>query len=108
MPTFYTLRWTDGAVSMLNQRLLPNREVYNEYRSAADVADAIRTLVVRGAPAIGCAALTAWVRRTPKRWKRQQQEIRAASGLLLVSSCRAGADGGASGRAPMAISLPRC
>ncbi|NDK17221.1 MAG: S-methyl-5-thioribose-1-phosphate isomerase, partial [Armatimonadetes bacterium] len=48
MPTFYTLRWTDGAVSMLNQRLLPNREVYNEYRSAADVADAIRTLVVRG------------------------------------------------------------
>ena len=58
MPTFYTLRWTDGAVSMLNQRLLPNREVYNEYRSAADVADAIRTLVVRGAPAIGCAA--AW------------------------------------------------
>jgi methylthioribose-1-phosphate isomerase len=58
MTTFYTLRWTDGAVSMLDQRLLPNQEVYNEYRSAADVADAIRTLVVRGAPAIGCAA--AW------------------------------------------------
>jgi methylthioribose-1-phosphate isomerase len=41
---------------MLDQRLLPAREVYRVYREPAEVADAIRTMVVRGAPAIGVSA----------------------------------------------------
>ena len=41
---------------MLDQRLLPNREVYRLYRDSADVIRAIKELVVRGAPAIGVAA----------------------------------------------------
>jgi methylthioribose-1-phosphate isomerase len=41
---------------MLDQRLLPNREVYRLYRDPADVIRAIKELVVRGAPAIGVAA----------------------------------------------------
>jgi methylthioribose-1-phosphate isomerase len=41
---------------MLDQRLLPNREVYRLYRDAGDVIQAIKELVVRGAPAIGVAA----------------------------------------------------
>ncbi len=41
---------------MLDQRLLPTREVWRRYASDAEVATAIREMVVRGAPAIGCAA----------------------------------------------------
>jgi methylthioribose-1-phosphate isomerase len=51
-----TLRWRDGALEMIDQRLLPLRFEYRICRSAASVADAIRTMVVRGAPAIGVAA----------------------------------------------------
>src|SRR5262245_3231269 len=50
------LRLEDDRVVFLDQRLLPREEVEVECRSAAEVADAIRTMVVRGAPAIGIAA----------------------------------------------------
>jgi methylthioribose-1-phosphate isomerase len=53
---FATLRWRDGALELLDQRLLPARVEYRRCRSAHEVADAIRTMVVRGAPAIGVAA----------------------------------------------------
>jgi methylthioribose-1-phosphate isomerase len=57
MPSsFETLRWRDGAIEMLDQRALPERQVYLSFDSAAAVAGAIRDMVVRGAPAIGCAA----------------------------------------------------
>lgn len=51
-----TLRWRDGALEMLDQTALPAEVRYHRYDSAAGVAEAIRTMVVRGAPAIGCAA----------------------------------------------------
>jgi methylthioribose-1-phosphate isomerase len=54
--TFDTLRWAGGRLEMLDQRLLPSRVEYRSYDSAAGVAEGIRTMVVRGAPAIGCAA----------------------------------------------------
>ncbi len=41
---------------MLDQRLLPSREIYNRYKSYIEVAEAIRSMVIRGAPAIGVAA----------------------------------------------------
>lgn len=41
---------------MLDQRLLPHRERYRSYRDYVGVADAIRAMVIRGAPAIGVAA----------------------------------------------------
>jgi methylthioribose-1-phosphate isomerase len=50
------LRLEDDAVVLLDQRLLPLQEVDVRCRSAAEVAEAIRTMVVRGAPAIGVAA----------------------------------------------------
>ena len=43
-------------MEMLDQRVLPARVDYLRYDSAAAVADGIKTMVVRGAPAIGCAA----------------------------------------------------
>ena len=51
-----TLRWRDGALEMIDQRVLPMRLEYRRYDSAEGVAEAIRSMVVRGAPAIGCAA----------------------------------------------------
>jgi methylthioribose-1-phosphate isomerase len=51
-----TLRWTGNTLELLDQRALPERIEYVTCRTAADTADAIREMVVRGAPAIGCAA----------------------------------------------------
>lgn len=54
--TVETLRWRNHRIEMIDQRILPGRIEYPGYDSAAGVADAIRSMVIRGAPAIGCAA----------------------------------------------------
>jgi methylthioribose-1-phosphate isomerase len=51
-----TLRWRNNKLEMIDQRILPERFEYVSFDSAAAVADGIRNMVVRGAPAIGCAA----------------------------------------------------
>lgn len=51
-----TLRWRDGCLELLDQRLLPHTIDYRAYHDAEGVAEAVRAMVVRGAPAIGCAA----------------------------------------------------
>lgn len=51
-----TLRWRDGKLEMVDQRVLPATFIYLPYTSAAETAEGIRSMVVRGAPAIGCAA----------------------------------------------------
>lgn len=56
MSDFFTVEWQDDAVVMLDQRLLPMREIYRTYRDYRAVARAIKDMVVRGAPAIGVAA----------------------------------------------------
>ena len=48
--------WQDDKLKLLDQRLLPRQEVYLEYEDVASVAEAIRLMVVRGAPAIGITA----------------------------------------------------
>ncbi len=56
MNKFNTLLWNNNALEMLDQRVLPARVEYLRHDSAATVAEGIKTMVVRGAPAIGCAA----------------------------------------------------
>jgi len=51
-----TLRWRDGKLELLDQRMLPARVEFVSCATAQEVADAIRGMVIRGAPAIGCAA----------------------------------------------------
>lgn len=50
------MRWDGHVLSLLDQRLLPREEVWLECRTASEVAEAITTMVVRGAPAIGVSA----------------------------------------------------
>ena len=50
------IRWKGDRVELLDQRLLPGKTEYVACRTAGEVATAIRDMVVRGAPAIGCAA----------------------------------------------------
>ncbi|MCM2270460.1 MAG: S-methyl-5-thioribose-1-phosphate isomerase [Thermoanaerobaculia bacterium] len=53
---FTPLRWRDGALELLDQTRLPGDEVWLRLTRVGQVADAIRRLAVRGAPAIGIAA----------------------------------------------------
>src|SRR5215210_3603252 len=51
-----TIEWTDEGVVMIDQRLLPNEELYPIFKTHEEVAVAIEEMVIRGAPAIGVAA----------------------------------------------------
>ena len=51
-----TLRWSKDRLEMIDQRVLPMHFEYLSYSNAQEVAEGIRSMVVRGAPAIGCAA----------------------------------------------------
>jgi methylthioribose-1-phosphate isomerase len=51
-----TVEWADGAVRLIDQTRLPAEETYLVCRTSAEVAVAIKAMVVRGAPAIGVAA----------------------------------------------------
>ena len=50
------VKWADEGVLMLDQRLLPTEEIWLTLKSYPEVADGIRDMVVRGAPAIGVSA----------------------------------------------------
>jgi len=50
-----TIDWQGDTIVMVDQRKLPGQEIYVKCKSAVEVARAIRTMVIRGAPAIGVA-----------------------------------------------------
>jgi methylthioribose-1-phosphate isomerase len=51
-----TVEWTDAGVRFIDQTKLPTQETFVTCKTYEEVADAIRTMIVRGAPAIGVAA----------------------------------------------------
>src|SRR6266478_3755452 len=51
-----TIQWTDAGVVMIDQTRLPREQVFVTCHTYQDVAEAIRSMVIRGAPAIGVAA----------------------------------------------------
>lgn len=51
-----TIQWTDDGVVMIDQTRLPREQVFVTCRTYTEVADAIKTMIIRGAPAIGVAA----------------------------------------------------
>ena len=86
---FFSLRtviWEEGSVKMIDQTVLPRRLVYRSFDSWEGVAEAIRRMVVRGAPAIGVAAamgvaLAAYRSRSEGREQLLKEIDRAADGL---------------------------
>jgi methylthioribose-1-phosphate isomerase len=85
MELFRPLYWEAGALRMLDQRRLPREEVWVTLTTPEQVADAIRDMVVRGAPAIGAAAgfgmalaLTSGEGPPRERFARAAARIRAA------------------------------
>ncbi|MEW6442450.1 MAG: S-methyl-5-thioribose-1-phosphate isomerase [bacterium] len=89
-PPYQTFSWKGDRLDLLDQRLLPNQERYFECRTGADVVEAIRQMVIRGAPAIGIAAAYGCVlealrieqdevgafQRALERFSRQMEEAR--------------------------------
>ena len=73
-------RLEDDRVVFLDQRLLPDEEAELECRSSADVAEAIRTLAVRGAPLIGVAAAYGYALAAA----RGEDPVRAAETLVAA------------------------
>jgi len=74
------LRWGGNSLFLLDQRLLPREEVWLECRTASAVADAIQTMVVRGAPAIGVSAAFGMAMAA-----RAGEDLQAAAGELKRS-----------------------
>ena len=56
-----TMVFKEGKLFLLDQSILPNEIVYHEYSYFTDIAEAIKTMKVRGAPAIGVAAAYGYV-----------------------------------------------
>ncbi|HMH19385.1 MAG TPA: S-methyl-5-thioribose-1-phosphate isomerase [Burkholderiales bacterium] len=83
------LRWRENCLELIDQRLLPTRFEYLSCTSAAEVADAIRSMVVRGAPAIGCAAafgIALEARRQRERPPREFELAMEAAFKILAAS----------------------
>jgi methylthioribose-1-phosphate isomerase len=86
--TVQALQWTGDALKVLDQRQLPEDIVYDEYKDAAGVTDAIKTMRVRGAPAIGIAAaygVALSVRKHYARSNHWRQKVEADMALLAKS-----------------------
>ena len=64
MNNIETLKWNEDHLEMIDQRILPEDFEYISYYSASSVADGIKSMVVRGAPAIGCAAAVSYTHLT--------------------------------------------
>lgn len=78
MPNFFeerTVRWKDGKVVMIDQLKLPNRFAYVACTNVQQVADAIKSMVIRGAPAIGVAAAMAIALAAQKSKARTKDEL---------------------------------
>src|SRR5579875_1737483 len=74
---FKTIEWTPEGVRMIDQTRLPGAEVYVTCRTYQEVADAIRSMVIRGAPAIGVAAAMGVALGVQHSTARTEAELRA-------------------------------
>ena len=74
--TIRAIRWEGDHLTLLDQRVLPLTESYLDYHDAPGVADAIRNMVVRGAPAIGITAAYAVVLAARKHLAQGTQDWR--------------------------------
>ena len=78
------IKWSDNALHLLDQRLLPVKEVYLTLNTSTEVTEAIRDMVVRGAPAIGITAAYGVVLAAKNRWQESQASWKSNIELDLV------------------------
>ena len=64
------LHYKNDKLFILDQRLLPNEEKWIEIKNKEDAYEAIQTLAVRGAPAIGIFAGYSMAHRSLRKWQR--------------------------------------
>jgi len=87
--TVQALQWTGTSLKVLDQRQLPETLVYDDYHNAAGVTEAIATMRVRGAPAIGIAAAygvaLSVIRHTAEAPSHWQQKVAADIEMLAKS-----------------------
>jgi methylthioribose-1-phosphate isomerase len=76
--------WRDGAVVLLDQRRLPDEEVWTAYDDWQQVARAISEMEVRGAPAIGCAAAFA----AALAWRAKADSVALRTALKAIAATR--------------------
>jgi methylthioribose-1-phosphate isomerase len=74
---FKTIEWTEDGVRVIDQTRLPAAEVYRTCRDYREVAEAIRSMVIRGAPAIGVAAAMGIALGVKRSTARTVAELRA-------------------------------
>lgn len=84
-----TIYWENGKVCMIDQRILPFEFRINHYETYTEVADAIRTMVIRGAPAIGAAAgfgmAIAAFNSTATTYEALERDLNVAADILAQS-----------------------
>src|SRR5216117_367179 len=80
-----TLRWRGARLELIDQRALPDRLEYVSCTNAAEVAEAIRSMVVRGAPAIGCAAAFGVALEAKRQERRTRAEFDSAMEIAFKS-----------------------
>src|SRR5258706_9069728 len=88
-----TLRWHGTRLELIDQRALPARLEYVSCTNAAEVAEAIRAMAVRGAPAIGCAAAFGVALEAKRRERGPRAEVDSAmeNALKSLGASRPGA-----------------
>ncbi len=91
-----TLEWTDSGVRFIDQTKLPMEETYVTCRTCDQVADVIRKMVVRGAPAIGVAAAMGIALGVKNSKAQDRRRTEAGVRTLLRSHRQNPADGGQS------------
>lgn len=90
MNSVETLRWRDNALEMIDQRVLPERVEYIACDSAQSVAQGIRSMVVRGAPAIGVAAAYGVALEAMRvvNWSKEDFNRALGNGIEVLSASR--------------------
>ena len=86
----HAIVWYEDRLYLLDQRVLPDQEIYVELQTVAETANAIRDMVVRGAPAIGITAAYGVVLAAKQRYAESKLEWRntIAKDLTVLSSAR--------------------
>lgn len=92
-----TMEWMDGFLRLLDQRKLPSEEIYIDCRDIASLTEAIKSLAVRGAPAIGIAAAFGAVIAAITAGHGDRFETDFHSGLDILEATR-----------PTAVNLSHC